>query len=179
MTPASLTVGIEPADPQGEAALALLREAALEARELYGVTPDVTAPWPTNPPTPPRGDYLLAVVNGEPAGMAAHRPLDAMATELRRVFVRRPFRRLGIARRLLAAIETRAQGRGFAVLRLETGPRQLAAMRLYETCGYLRIAAFGAYADDPTSICYEKCLDEAARLRPVSLPAGGVGKVGP
>jgi GNAT superfamily N-acetyltransferase len=179
MTPASLAVGIEPADPRGGAALALLREAALEARELNGVPQDAEAPWPTNAPTPPRGDYLVAVVNGEPAGMAAHQPLDAMATELRRVFVRRPFRRLGIARRLLAAIETRARARGFAVLRLETGPRQLAAMRLYETCGYVRIAAFGAYADDPTSVCYEKRLDEAAVAGLASLPTGCAGEKGP
>lgn len=176
MTPASLAVGIEPADPRGGAALELLREAALEARELNGVPRDATAPWPTNPPTPSRGDYLVAVVNGEPAGMAAHRPLDDMATELRRVFVRRPFRRLGIARRLLAAIEICAQGRGFAVMRLETGPRQLAAMRLYETCGYVRIAAFGPYADDPTSVCYEKRLDEAAVAGLAAPPTGCVGK---
>lgn len=175
MTPAAPAIDIEPADPRGEAALTLLREAALEARELNGVPHDAAAPWPINPPTPPRGDYLVALVNGEPAGMAAHRPLDALATELRRVFVRRPFRHLGIARRLLTAIETRARARGFAVMRLETGPRQLAAMRLYEACGYVRIAAFGAYADDPSSVCYEKRLDEAARARPASALAGPDG----
>jgi GNAT superfamily N-acetyltransferase len=175
MTPAALAVDIEPADPRGEAALTLLREAALEARELNGVPHDAAAPWPINPPTPPRGDYLVAWVNGEPAGMAAHRPLDALATELRRVFVRRPFRRLGIARRLLTAIETRARARGFAVMRLETGPRQLAAMRLYEIGGYVRIAAFGAYVDDPTSVCFEKRLDEADRALPASTPSAADG----
>jgi GNAT superfamily N-acetyltransferase len=179
MTPAALAVDIEPADPRGEAALTLLREAALEARELNGVPQGAEASWPTNPPTPPRGDYLVAVVNGEAAGMAAHRPLDAIATELRRVFVRRPFRRLGIARRLLAAIESRARARGFAVMRLETGPRQLAAMRLYENCGYVRIAAFGVYVDDPTSVCYEKRLDEAAGARPALALTEPKGEGGP
>jgi putative acetyltransferase len=173
MSPASAAVTVAWADPQGEAALALLREAAIEARELYDVPHDPAGPWPTNVPTPPRGDYLVAMLQGEAIGMVAHRPLDALATELRRMFVRRPYRRLGIARRLLASIETRARTRGFALMRLETGPRQLAAMRLYEHCGYVRIAAFGAYVDDPTSVCYE--VAEAQSASALTEPKGEGG----
>jgi len=49
------------------------------------------------------------------------------------------------------------------VLRLETGTRQLAAINLYEKCGFRRRAPFGQYADLPpdrveASIFYEKLL---------------------
>ena len=147
-------------DAQGEQALALLREAAIEARALYPeqVSPDT--PWPGNPPTPPRGVYLLACRAGTPIGMAALQPIDATAAEIRRMYVLKPFRRIGVARMLLIELERWARQFDYSIMRLETGERQLPAMRLYEACGFERIAAFGPYTDDPTSICYEKALDK-------------------
>jgi len=47
---------------------------------------------------------------------------------------------------------------GFTTLRLETGTEQPEAVALYESLGYRRIPAFGEYASDPYSICYEKGL---------------------
>src|SRR6266700_3942372 len=47
------------------------------------------------------------------------------------------------------------------VMRLETGNRQLPAMALYESYGFVRIPPFSDYVNDPTSVCYEKpiCTD--------------------
>ena len=50
---------------------------------------------------------------------------------------------------------------GYTVMRLETGNRQHPAMALYESFGFERIAPFGEYANDPTSVCYEKNLARA------------------
>jgi putative acetyltransferase len=52
---------------------------------------------------------------------------------------------------------------GLSVLRLETGDRQLAAMRLYARAGFCECPAFGAYASMPrqsiaTSVFFEKRL---------------------
>ncbi len=46
-------------------------------------------------------------------------------------------------------------------MRLETGNRQLPAMALYESYGFVRIPPFSDYVNDPTSVCYEKpiCTD--------------------
>lgn len=151
------------ADPQGAEALALLAEAAAEARALYPELHDPAAPPPTNGPTPPRGCYLLAWRDGRPVGMGAHRPLDAQTTEIRRLFVTRAARGAGVAQGLLAHLQAHAAAAGFTRLVLETGCRQLPAMRLYERCGFVRIAAFGAYADDPTSVCYGKTLAPPTR----------------
>jgi putative acetyltransferase len=62
---------------------------------------------------------------------------------------------------VLARIEAEARAAGLTMLRLETGDRQLAAMRFYERAGFRRCGAFGAYAAMPpsaitTSVFYEK-----------------------
>jgi ribosomal protein S18 acetylase RimI-like enzyme len=51
-----------------------------------------------------------------------------------------------------------ARASGVALLRLETGIHQLAAIRLYEREGFCRIPPFGPYTSDPLSLCYEKRL---------------------
>jgi GNAT superfamily N-acetyltransferase len=151
-------VSVQEVDPLGVEALTLLREAALEARQLYPEFYDPKAPGPTNQPTPPRGVYLVAFAGKEPVGMGAHRPLNCESSEVRRMFVSRRARGQGIARAILAQIEAHARAQGFARLVLETGNRQLPAIRLYESSGFHRIPAFGNYADDPTSVCFEKSL---------------------
>jgi putative acetyltransferase len=158
-----LGFAIRPADPQGPDALALLREAALEARALYPELVQPDAPWPTNPPLSERGAYLVLYAADEAGvehaiGMAALRPLDAGTAELRRMFVLASQRRAGVASRLIQALESEAVRLGYHRIRLETGHRQQPAMRLYERCGFHRIPPFGDYANDPTSVCYEKVL---------------------
>ena len=131
------------ADPRGADALALLREAAIEARELYPELFAADTPWPGNPPTPDRGVYLLAYLDGKPVASGALRPIDQATVEIRRMFVTENARRKGLARAMLGELEARAAGFGYSSMRLETGNRQLSAMALYETLGLRRIAAFG------------------------------------
>lgn len=149
---------IEVADSQGSAALTLLRAAAEEARALYPELQSAGATWPTNPPTPPRGIYLIALLDASAVGMGALRPIDERSAEVRRLYVLPSHRRLGVARLILAELERQALHFGCRVLRLETGDRQLAAQRLYEACGFRRIEAFAPYIGDPTSVCFEKGL---------------------
>lgn len=149
---------IAEADPQSPDALDLLRLAAVEARALYPELQALGDIWPTNDPTPPRGIYLIARADGIVVGMGAHRPLDAVISEVRRMYVHPNFRRCGAAQAMLAKLEAHALSKGFTHLRLETGNRQAVAMALYALCGYEQIAPFGIYVDDPTSVCYEKSL---------------------
>ena len=136
----------------------LLREAAVEARDLYPdlhtSTPD--APWPTNAPTPARGIYLVAFVGEAPVACGALRPIDEQTVEVRRLFVLKSARRHGHARAVLTELEIHAKNLGFTTMRLETGNRQKAAMALYEAFGFHRIAPFAEHGNDPTSVCYEK-----------------------
>ncbi len=146
------------ADPQGADALRLLAEAVAEAKALYPELHDPSAPPPTNPPTPSGGVFLLAIVHGRAVACGAFRPLGEGVVELRRMFVTRSARRRGVASAMLRSLEAQAAGLGVTRLRLETGYRQAPAIALYEQAGYRRIAPFGAYVDDPTSVCFEKTL---------------------
>jgi putative acetyltransferase len=87
--------------------------------------------------------------------------LFADFAEVKRMFVRPHARGRGVAQAVLARIEAEARGAGLSVLRLETGVRQTASMRLYERWGFRKCEAFGAYAQMPaqaivTSVFYEK-----------------------
>ena len=63
----------------------------------------------------------------------------------------------GIGRAILATIEAALPAHA-AALRLETGIRQEAAIRLYEAAGFRRRGPFGSYRDDPLSVFMEKPL---------------------
>ncbi len=81
--------------------------------------------------------------------------------EVKRMYVRDSARGQGVADAILARIEAEVRGAGLSVLRLETGDRQVAAMRLYARAGFRECPAFGAYASMPpqsvaTSVFFEK-----------------------
>ena len=149
-------------NPQGEDALSLLREAAIEARALYPELHSEGAPWPGNSPTPPGGTYVIAYETEIPVGCGALRPIDSATVEVRRMYVLKSTRRAGVARKILAALEASAARMGYKVMRLETGNRQHPAMALYESFSFRRIAPFGEYTNDPTSVCYEKHVAQSA-----------------
>jgi putative acetyltransferase len=81
--------------------------------------------------------------------------------EVKRMYVHHTARGQGVADAILARIEQEAGSAGLSVLRLETGVRQVAAMRLYVRAGYRECPAFGAYALKPpqaiaASVFFEK-----------------------
>jgi GNAT superfamily N-acetyltransferase len=149
---------VEPIDPLHPDALALLREAGIEARGLYPELFADTQSGPINTPLAEREVYLLARLDGRPVGCGALRCIDALTGELRRMFVTRDARRVGVARTLLERLEAEARALGYRRLVLETGVRQKPAIALYRSAGWRRIAAYGAFVGDPTSICFGKSL---------------------
>ena len=100
--------------------------------------------------------FLIAHVADEPVGCGALRPLEPGAAELKRMYVVPEWRGRGVSGAVLSALEQAAAARGWRTLRLETGPEQTAAIRFYERSGYAPIPGFGAYADEPTSHCYQR-----------------------
>jgi ribosomal protein S18 acetylase RimI-like enzyme len=76
--------------------------------------------------------------------------------EIKRMYVRPSFRRLGLGKQMLAHLAHHAGSCGVRTLRLETGIHQRAAIALYEANGFARIAPFGGYREDPLSAFYEK-----------------------
>jgi GNAT superfamily N-acetyltransferase len=105
-----------------------------------------------------QGAFLLARVDGAPAGCGAVRGVDAETGEIKRMYVAPSFRGRGIGARLLAALEAEARRLGLARIVLETGTRQAEALGLYRGAGYAVIPAFGDYVGSPLSVCMEKRL---------------------
>lgn len=109
----------------------------------------------------PDGCFLVARLDDKPVGCAGICRCEGEQTaELRRMYVAPEARRLGIARTLMNELEETARRLGYETLRLETGPEQPEAIRLYEAGGFAVIPNFGPYTAQRRSICMEKVLLE-------------------
>lgn len=104
---------------------------------------------------PPDGVFLLAHVDGGPAGCGGVCRLDSDTAEIRRMYVVPSARGRGVGRSILDRLLEEARALGYRRVRLETGNRQVEAMRLYERAGFRRGDCWGPYVDDPRSRCYE------------------------
>jgi GNAT superfamily N-acetyltransferase len=117
--------------------------------------------------TPPHGLFLVAEVDGAPAGCGGWRVHGAGGTgstvaELKRMYVEPGFRRHGVARTLLAALETTAARAGHRELVLNSGERQPEALALYARAGYTPVPGYGLYARSPEAAFLGKLLGDAA-----------------
>ena len=94
----------------------------------------------------PRGALLVATVDGELAGCCALRPLDSadypIAAEMKRLYVRKPFRGFGLGRQLAEAIMDAARQAGYDCVLLDTLDDMEAARALYEDLGFEEIPPY-------------------------------------
>ncbi|EIC84374.1 GNAT family N-acetyltransferase [Serratia sp. M24T3] len=101
---------------------------------------------------------FIAEVNGVAAGCACLYICDDGLAEIKRVYVNPQFRGLGIADRLMAAVEAQALQLQLPSLYLETGVDHLAAIGLYKKRGFVITDCFGEYTYDPLSVYMVKPL---------------------
>ena len=94
----------------------------------------------------PAGALLVVLVDGQPAGCGAIRPLPDVdypdACEMKRLFVRRAFRRFGLGRLLAQTLIERAQQAGYSTLLLDTLDDMEAARSLYAELGFEEIPPY-------------------------------------
>jgi ribosomal protein S18 acetylase RimI-like enzyme len=94
----------------------------------------------------PQGALLLAYVGTELAGCGALRPLVgtdyANACEMKRLYVRPPFRRYGLGRALAQALLDAACQAGYTTVLLDTLDDMEAARELYASLGFQDIAPY-------------------------------------
>ncbi|MET8244822.1 GNAT family N-acetyltransferase [Streptomyces sp. NPDC005202] len=88
------------------------------------------------------GAFFVAYEEGRPVGCGALRRLEPGVGEIRHVWVHPDARRLGLARRLLGALEREAVARGLGVVRLDTHAVLTEAQAMYRACGYTEIPAY-------------------------------------
>ena len=91
---------------------------------------------------PPAGRLLLAYEEGIPAGTVALRELGNQICEMKSMFVEPQFHGKGIGRALAEALIEHARAVGYRSMRLDTGPRQIAAQALYRSLGFQTIEPY-------------------------------------
>ena len=97
---------------------------------------------------PPRGQLLLARVDGQPAGCVALRPMDDASCEMKRMFVDPQQQGHGIGRALAARLIDHARAAGFAQLWLDTSVRQTEALQLYRSLGFETVEPYYSLPPD-------------------------------
>jgi DNA-binding MarR family transcriptional regulator/GNAT superfamily N-acetyltransferase len=137
-------------DPAHRDAQFCLREyfAELDRRFDAGFDPAASVVVSLDELRAPTGAFLVATVHGEPVASGGLRFYENETAYLKRMWVAESVRGLGIGRRLLAELESRAAARGARAVRLETNRNLPEAMNLYRSAGYREVEPFNdeAYA---------------------------------
>ena len=103
--------------------------------------------------------HVVVAYAGEKAvGGGAFKEYEAGAAEIKRMFVREDERGRGVAKSVLAELETWAQELGFSECVLETGRKQPEAVAVYRKSGYEIVPNYGQYVGVENSICMKKAI---------------------
>lgn len=103
--------------------------------------------------SPPRGALLLASDGAEPAGCGALKPLSPnraldpaeVACEMKRLWVRPPFRARGLGLKLAQALLRCARKQGYTAIYLDTIPVAMqSANRIYKNLGFEQVERYSA-----------------------------------
>jgi len=99
---------------------------------------------------------VLASYNEIIIACGAIKQYDPKTMEIKRMFTSSDYRGKGIAGLILIELQNWTKEMGFENCILETGKRQIEAIRLYKKSGYEIITNYGQYAGMEDSICFMK-----------------------
>lgn len=91
---------------------------------------------------PPEGALILARVNGSAAGCVALRRISGEICEMKRLFVRPEYRKLGIGKKLVDLIVAEGKRLGYGYMRLDTLASMEKAIALYRSSGFYDIEPY-------------------------------------
>jgi len=132
---------LRPVDAAEPPASGLLAAMVAELEVIYadvdGSAFPVTTPEQFRPDA--GGTFLVGFENGAALCGGGVRRLAPDLAEIKRMYVAEHARGRGLARTLLIGLEDAARALGYPRVRLDTGPRQPHAERLYRAAGYREI----------------------------------------
>jgi GNAT superfamily N-acetyltransferase len=150
-------------DPSSEAALWCRDRFFAELAQRFegGFDPRLSISADPEELVPPAGYFFVATLTGRPVGCGALKldPEGRHSTmgQVKRMWVSEELRGLGVGRRMLETIETRAREVGVRVLRLETNRTLTEAQALYLASGFRKVEPFN---EEPYAhVWFEKSLD--------------------
>ena len=103
-------------------------------------------------------DVVLILKNSNPVACGAFKEFDKNAVEIKRVFVKKEFRRQGLSKMIMNKLEELAKQAEYDYAILETGQKQYEAINLYKNFGYKKMPNYGPYVGNSNSICMKKRL---------------------
>jgi GNAT superfamily N-acetyltransferase len=161
VTESTAQLVIAPARLDDPDVVRLVAEVQQEYVRRYG-SPDDTVLDPAEF-VPPAGLFLLGRLAGEPVVCGGWRAREGGEVgladgdaEIKRMYTVPRARQRGLARLLLAAVETSARAAGRRRMVLESGTEQPEALALYAAEGYVPVPKFGLYREYENSRCYGK-----------------------
>jgi DNA-binding MarR family transcriptional regulator/GNAT superfamily N-acetyltransferase len=138
----------DPASAEARACIAAYLD-ELDRRFEAGFDPALGPSAEPDELVPPKGLFLLAHLDGEAVGCAALKIVGTDVGEIKRMWVAPSARGLGIAQRLLDALEAQAAAMSLHTLQLDTNRSLTEARTLYQRNGYREIPPYNdnPYAD--------------------------------
>lgn len=91
---------------------------------------------------PPDGVLILALIDDKAVGCIAFRKISEDTCEMKRLYVRDNYRRLGIGKRLITMIIEEASALNYHYIRLDTLPTMKKAQDLYIALGFYDIKPY-------------------------------------
>ncbi|TVZ56354.1 acetyltransferase (GNAT) family protein [Lutibacter sp. Hel_I_33_5] len=102
---------------------------------------------------------VVVIYNDEiPVGCGAIKHFNDDSMEIKRMFVSSDGRGKGFAQGIIKELEIWTVELGYKKCVLETGKRQVEALKFYKKCGYNQIPNYGQYKDAENSVCFEKTI---------------------
>jgi putative acetyltransferase len=143
-------------DPSSPDVSRLLSAFVDEVKKRYDSPPADVGIFDPDLVSVPRSVFLVARQDGAAVGCGALVPMDEYSVEVKRMFVARGFRGLGIATMILDELERIAREFDYDAMRLETGVKQPESIALYGKAGFYRIPNFPPFENDHSAVCFEK-----------------------
>jgi putative acetyltransferase len=143
-------------DPRSEDVSRLLSAFVEEVKKRYDSPPADVGIFDPELVSVPGGVFLVARRDGNAVGCGALVPIDEYRVEVKRMFVAKGERGLGIATMILAELERLSREFDYDAMRLETGIKQPESIALYGKAGFYRIPNFPPFENDPSAVCFEK-----------------------
>ena len=103
---------------------------------------------------------VVAYLNGEPIACGAFKKFDSSSVEIKRMYTKPEARKNGVASQVLRELEFWAVEENFENTILETGKRQVEAVKFYQKNKYVVMPNFGPYQGIENSVCFKKNLNE-------------------
>lgn len=145
---ASVSLSIEPEDSPDAKRCVASYYAELAQRFEGGFDPG-SGGYAGKPAKAAGGAFIVARLEGEAIGCGSLKAFDASTGEIKRMWVAPEARGLGLARRMLEALEAEAQRLGMTRILLDTNRSLVEAQTMYRKSGYREIPPYNdnSYAD--------------------------------